>query len=231
MHAATRRSTRLMSAKGDIECAEAGNDKSSILSRSLTDTSAFATRKDENRFNDDAYDVPGQKSLVSSLMMTLNESKVGRSVSLPMDLSKRKLLRQENECRLISYFGVSRPLWQTRFDAHVSYVDEPEKKLYLGSFDNAEAAARAVDLLQLRLGQQNELNFPIADYIDDLDLLNNHSVEELTNTLVEISQSSQRRTSRFRGVSLSSCGFGFEARYELESTSSATLLRKNSNAT
>lgn len=220
-----------MSAKGDKECADLGNDRPSMLSRSLTDASAFATRKDECLFGDDSYDTPGQKSLVSSLMMTLNESKVGRSVSLPSDLSKRKILRHENECRLIAYFGVSRPLWQTRFDAHVSCVDDPEKKVYLGSFDNAEAAARAVDLLQLRLGRQNELNFPIADYVDDLDLLNNHSVEELTNTLVEISQSSERRTSRFRGVSSSSCGSCFEARYELESTSSANLLRKNSNAT
>lgn len=150
-------------------------------------------------------------SLVASLIASQNpRPTVRRTTSLPSQLLQ---MRMDDSTNFTNFKGVSRELWQTRFDAH--YVDTNKGIEYnLGAFDTATAAARAVDLMQIKHGNLNEseLNFPIRQY-EDIDVLQACTVAELVETLNEVSQTVERRTSRFRGVV--PVEDGFESRIEV----------------
>jgi hypothetical protein len=180
------------------------------------DVSALAPRNaaegDQAHFAASQNDGENHRSLVSLMLSSLSQSAPGsrqvrRSFSLPVEL-KRSSVTGADESTLVTYKGVSRSLWNTRYDAHVSNV-------FLGSFDNSHSAARAYDLGCISLGCRDdaELNFPVSQYTDDLQMLEELSIEEIAEMLVEASQNTERRTSRFRGVVAREGGF--EARLEL----------------
>ena len=194
--------------------AESGhqNFKTSVLQR------AFTTPPAGQDVDEDEAD-HAKRSLVSSMLKGApsRPHKVDRSHSLPSDLhAPRKGIAVGYESTLVNYKGVSRKLWHTRYDAYVQDSEAvDESKLFLGSFYTSHSAARAYDLAKLKLGcRYEELNFPAVDYDEEiLTLLTEYSVSKLAETLVEISQASDRRTSRFRGVVAAEGGF--EARLEL----------------
>jgi len=151
-------------------------------------------------------------SLVSNMISSLSSDRdapsLRRAHTLPASLT-RKLLSQST---LIDYHGVSRPLWETRFDARC--IDKSGKQVFCGSFDTPHAAARAVDVMSIRFGYDDELNFDAQDYDNsDRQLIASIPIDVLAMTLIEVSENTERRASRFRGVYPTE--LGFESRLEL----------------
>jgi hypothetical protein len=114
----------------------------------------------------------------------------------------------------MTYTGVSRPPWETTFDARTQ-DKATGKKYFLGSFPNPHQAARAVDVMNVRLGNDSIVtNFDASDYDEALRvILMQRSAQELADILLEMSKSPERRASRFRGVYPTERGF--ESRSEL----------------
>lgn len=223
------RRSRLLSKEEGADSAESGHDSrqhaTSVRRAFTADVSALAPRNaaegDQGHFAASQNDGENHRSLVSLMLSSLSQSAPGsrqvrRSFSLPVEL-KRSSVTDADESTLVTYKGVSRSLWNTRYDAHVSthVSDGPVKNVFLGSFDNSHSAARAYDLGRISLGcrDDEELNFPVTHYTDDLQMLEELSIEEIAEMLVEASQNTERRTSRFRGVVAREGGF--EARLEL----------------
>nr|CAB3464608.1 unnamed protein product [Digitaria exilis] len=87
--------------------------------------------------------------------------------------------------------GVSRHRWTGRFEAHLwdknSWNPTQRKKgkqVYLGAYDEEEAAARAYDLAALKYwGPTTYTNFPVIDYEKELKIMENLTKEEYLASL------------------------------------------------
>lgn len=137
-----------------------------------------------------------------------NLALVRRSCSFPSEFALKRMPERDS---LLVYRGVTRRQWETRFDASILVEEtlEASAQLHLGSFDTSHAAARAVDVARLRLGHRDDelFNFPLVDYAEIVDFIDDVSLDDLAKILVELSQNSERRTSRFRGVTAAEGGF------------------------
>ena len=123
-----------------------------------------------------------------------------------------------NSQRPFGFLGVTRPPWQTRWEAHIVAPDEhgADSVIFLGAFDAKESAARAHDAARLKLfGEVNcgELNFPKEEYLETLAAMHECSFEEFVRSLVRHGHNTERRLSRFRGVHAAPEG-KWEARLE-----------------
>lgn len=106
------------------------------------------------------------------------------------------------------YRGVTRHRWTGRFEAHLwdksSWNNTQNKKgrqVYLGAYDNEEAAARTYDLAALKYwGPDTILNFPIDGYEKELEEMQNVSKEEYLASLRRRSSGFSRGVSKYRGV-------------------------------
>jgi AP2-like factor (ANT lineage) len=106
------------------------------------------------------------------------------------------------------YRGVTRHRWTGRFEAHLwdksCWNDKQNKKgkqVYLGAYDDEEAAARAYDLAALKYwGPGTLLNFKISEYEKEINEMRNMSREEYLATLRRRSSGFSRGVSKYRGV-------------------------------
>ncbi|XP_023156675.1 ethylene-responsive transcription factor WRI1 [Zea mays] len=104
--------------------------------------------------------------------------------------------------------GVSRHRWTGRFEAHLwdknSWNPTQRKKgkqVYLGAYDEEEAAARAYDLAALKYwGPTTYTNFPVMDYEKELKVMENLTKEEYLASLRRKSSGFSRGVSKYRGV-------------------------------
>ncbi|PVH62076.1 hypothetical protein PAHAL_3G199500 [Panicum hallii] len=104
--------------------------------------------------------------------------------------------------------GVSRHRWTGRFEAHLwdknSWNPTQRKKgkqVYLGAYDEEEAAARAYDLAALKYwGPTTYTNFPVMDYAKELKIMENLTKEEYLASLRRKSSGFSRGVSKYRGV-------------------------------
>ncbi|CAN6354535.1 unnamed protein product [Urochloa humidicola] len=104
--------------------------------------------------------------------------------------------------------GVSRHRWTGRFEAHLwdknSWNPTQRKKgkqVYLGAYDEEEAAARAYDLAALKYwGPTTYTNFPVIDYEKELKIMENLTKEEYLASLRRKSSGFSRGVSKYRGV-------------------------------
>ncbi|RCV16779.1 hypothetical protein SEVIR_3G168901v4 [Setaria viridis] len=104
--------------------------------------------------------------------------------------------------------GVSRHRWTGRFEAHLwdknSWNPTQRKKgkqVYLGAYDEEEAAARAYDLAALKYwGPTTYTNFPVVDYEKELKIMENLTKEEYLASLRRKSSGFSRGVSKYRGV-------------------------------
>ncbi|KAI4381513.1 hypothetical protein MLD38_007578 [Melastoma candidum] len=107
------------------------------------------------------------------------------------------------------YRGVTRHRWTGRYEAHLwdkSTWNESQnkkgKQVYLGAYDDEEAAARAYDLAALKYwGPGTLINFPVNDYARDLEEMKNVSREEYLVSLRRKSTGFSRGISKYRGPS------------------------------
>ncbi|CAN0924373.1 Ethylene-responsive transcription factor WRI1 [Linum grandiflorum] len=104
--------------------------------------------------------------------------------------------------------GVSRHRWTGRYEAHLwdklSWNVTQKKKgkqVYLGAYDDEEAAARAYDLAALKYwGTSTFTNFQISDYEKEVEIMKNVTREEYLASLRRKSSGFSRGVSKYRGV-------------------------------
>ncbi|XP_062232904.1 uncharacterized protein LOC133930278 [Phragmites australis] len=104
--------------------------------------------------------------------------------------------------------GVSRHRWTGRFEAHLwdkgtwnPTQKKKGKQVYLGAYNEEEAAARAYDLAALKYwGPSTYTNFPVVDYEKELKVMRNVSKEEYLASIRRKSNGFSRGVSKYRGV-------------------------------
>ncbi|XP_058079673.1 AP2-like ethylene-responsive transcription factor At1g16060 [Magnolia sinica] len=106
------------------------------------------------------------------------------------------------------YRGVTRHRWTGRYEAHLwdknswnPIQNKKGKQVYLGAYDDEEAAAHTYDLAALKYwGPDTILNFPLSTYAKEYDEMQNVSKEEYLATLRRRSSGFSRGVSKYRGV-------------------------------
>ncbi|XP_010912920.3 AP2-like ethylene-responsive transcription factor At1g16060 [Elaeis guineensis] len=104
--------------------------------------------------------------------------------------------------------GVSRHRWTGRFEAHLwdkgswnATQRKKGKQVYLGAYDEEEAAARAYDLAALKYwGPTTITNFPVSDYEKEIQIMQNVTKEEYLASIRRNSSGFSRGMSKYRGV-------------------------------
>lgn len=107
------------------------------------------------------------------------------------------------------YRGVTRHRWTGRYEAHLwdkstwnQNQNKKGKQVYLGAYDEEEAAARAYDLAALKYwGPGTLINFPVSDYMRDLEEMQNVSREDYLASLRRKSSGFSRGVAKYRGLS------------------------------
>ncbi|XP_004305469.1 PREDICTED: AP2-like ethylene-responsive transcription factor At1g16060 [Fragaria vesca subsp. vesca] len=121
----------------------------------------------------------------------------------------RKSVRRDSPPQRSSiYRGVTRHRWTGRYEAHLwdknCWNESQNKKgrqVYLGAYDDEEAAARAYDLAALKYwGQDTILNLPVSTYEEELKEMEGQSKEEYIGSLRRKSSGFSRGVSKYRGV-------------------------------
>ncbi|XP_062112904.1 AP2-like ethylene-responsive transcription factor At1g16060 [Humulus lupulus] len=122
--------------------------------------------------------------------------------------TRKSVPRDSPPRRSSIYRGVTRHRWTGRYEAHLwdknCWNDSQNKKgrqVYLGAYDNEEAAAHAYDLAALKYwGQDTILNFPLSTYEEEKKEMEGQSKEEYIGSLRRKSSGFSRGVSKYRGV-------------------------------
>ncbi|XP_022889728.1 AP2-like ethylene-responsive transcription factor At1g16060 [Olea europaea var. sylvestris] len=122
--------------------------------------------------------------------------------------TRKSVPRESPQQRSSIYRGVTRHRWTGRYEAHLwdknCWNESQNKKgrqVYLGAYDDEEAAAHAYDLAALKYwGQDTILNFPLSTYQVELKEMEGLSKEEYIGSLRRKSSGFSRGVSKYRGV-------------------------------
>ncbi|PIA31854.1 hypothetical protein AQUCO_04800034v1 [Aquilegia coerulea] len=122
--------------------------------------------------------------------------------------TRKSVPRDSPPQRSSIYRGVTRHRWTGRYEAHLwdknCWNESQNKKgrqVYLGAYDDEEAAAHAYDLAALKYwGHETILNFPLVTYQEELKEMEGQSKEEYIGSLRRKSSGFSRGVSKYRGV-------------------------------
>ncbi|CAK7338135.1 unnamed protein product [Dovyalis caffra] len=122
--------------------------------------------------------------------------------------TRRSVPRDSPPQRSSIYRGVTRHRWTGRYEAHLwdknCWNESQNKKgrqVYLGAYDDEQAAAHAYDLAALKYwGPETILNFPLSTYQNELKEMEGQSREEYIGSLRRKSSGFSRGVSKYRGV-------------------------------
>ncbi|XP_027065220.1 AP2-like ethylene-responsive transcription factor At1g79700 [Coffea arabica] len=140
-----------------------------------------------------------------------NNSNLGNGINnsaIKVKRTRKTVPRDSPPQRSSIYRGVTRHRWTGRYEAHLwdknCWNESQNKKgrqVYLGAYDDEEAAAHAYDLAALKYwGQDTTLNFPLATYQKELKEMEGQSREEYIGSLRRKSSGFSRGVSKYRGV-------------------------------
>ncbi|CAI9098599.1 OLC1v1035275C1 [Oldenlandia corymbosa var. corymbosa] len=135
-------------------------------------------------------------------------SNANGNTPLKVKRTRKTVPRDSPPQRSSIYRGVTRHRWTGRYEAHLwdknCWNESQNKKgrqVYLGAYDDEEAAAHAYDLAALKYwGQDTILNFPLATYHKELKDMEGQSREEYIGSLRRKSSGFSRGVSKYRGV-------------------------------
>ncbi|XP_022953877.1 AP2-like ethylene-responsive transcription factor At1g16060 [Cucurbita moschata] len=143
-------------------------------------------------------------------------STTANSQSSTVHHSQKKVLKRTRKStprdapaqRSSVYRGVTRHRWTGRYEAHLwdkncwnEGQNKKGRQVYLGAYDDEEAAAHAYDLAALKYwGTETVLNFPLLTYQDELKEMEGQSREEYIGYLRRKSSGFSRGVSKYRGV-------------------------------
>ncbi|XP_020097715.1 AP2-like ethylene-responsive transcription factor At1g16060 [Ananas comosus] len=110
--------------------------------------------------------------------------------------------------RSSQFRGVSRHRWTGRYEAHLwdksswnATQRKKGKQVYLGAYNEEEAAARAYDLAAIKYwGVTTYTNFPVSDYEEEIKIMQTVTKEEYLASLRRKSNGFSRGVSKYRGV-------------------------------
>ncbi|XP_040872083.1 AP2-like ethylene-responsive transcription factor At1g16060 [Glycine max] len=139
---------------------------------------------------------------------TNNNINTTKTVTTKVKRTRRSVPRNSPPQRSSIYRGVTRHRWTGRYEAHLwdknCWNESQNKKgrqVYLGAYDDEEAAAHAYDLAALKYwGQDTILNFPLSTYQNELKEMEGQSREEYIGSLRRKSSGFSRGVSKYRGV-------------------------------
>ncbi|CAL1415004.1 unnamed protein product [Linum trigynum] len=122
--------------------------------------------------------------------------------------TRRTVPRDSPPQRSSIYRGVTRHRWTGRYEAHLwdkncwnETQNKKGRQVYLGAYDDEEAAAHAYDLAALKYwGPETILNFPLATYDKEIKDMEGQSREEYIGSLRRKSSGFSRGVSKYRGV-------------------------------
>ncbi|XP_022636198.1 AP2-like ethylene-responsive transcription factor At1g16060 [Vigna radiata var. radiata] len=137
-----------------------------------------------------------------------NNLNTTNTVTNKVKRTRRSVPRDSPPQRSSIYRGVTRHRWTGRYEAHLwdknCWNESQNKKgrqVYLGAYDDEEAAAHAYDLAALKYwGQDTILNFPLSTYQNELKEMEGQSREEYIGSLRRKSSGFSRGVSKYRGV-------------------------------
>lgn len=144
----------------------------------------------------------------SSGKNTANTENNTRSPATKVKRTRKCVPRDSPPQRSSIYRGVTRHRWTGRYEAHLwdknCWNESQNKKgrqVYLGAYDDEEAAAHAYDLAALKYwGHETILNFPLSTYQEELQEMGGLSREEYIGALRRKSSGFSRGVSKYRGV-------------------------------
>ncbi|XP_058226596.1 AP2-like ethylene-responsive transcription factor At1g16060 [Rhododendron vialii] len=130
------------------------------------------------------------------------------SATTKVKRTRKSVPRDSPPQRSSIYRGVTRHRWTGRYEAHLwdknCWNESQNKKgrqVYLGAYDDEEAAAHAYDLAALKYwGHDTILNFPLSTYQEELQEMECQSKEEYIGSLRRKSSGFSRGVSKYRGV-------------------------------
>ncbi|KAA8542016.1 hypothetical protein F0562_023168 [Nyssa sinensis] len=144
-----------------------------------------------------------QKNITSN---TNNSS--SSSTAAKVKRKRKSVPRESPPQRSSIYRGVTRHRWTGRYEAHLWDKDcwnesqnKKGRQVYLGAYDDEEAAAHAYDLAALKYWREDTiLNFPLSTYEEELKEMEGQSKEEYIGSLRRKSSGFSRGVSKYRGV-------------------------------
>ncbi|XP_050365469.1 AP2-like ethylene-responsive transcription factor AIL1 [Argentina anserina] len=136
-----------------------------------------------------------------------SSKKIGPEKVEKKQIAHRKSLDTFGQ-RTSQYRGVTRHRWTGRYEAHLwdnSCKKEGQsrkgRQVYLGGYDMEQKAARAYDLAALKYwGPSTHINFPLENYLKELEEMKNMSRQEFVAHLRRKSSGFSRGASVYRGV-------------------------------
>ncbi|XP_021822580.1 AP2-like ethylene-responsive transcription factor At1g16060 [Prunus avium] len=148
-----------------------------------------------------------QKSTAKNNIIS-NANAANNTTVTKVKRTRRSVPRDSPPQRSSIYRGVTRHRWTGRYEAHLwdknCWNESQNKKgrqVYLGAYDDEEAAAHAYDLAALKYwGQDTILNFPLSTYPKELKEMEGQSREEYIGSLRRKSSGFSRGVSKYRGV-------------------------------
>ncbi|XP_022922052.1 AP2-like ethylene-responsive transcription factor At1g16060 [Cucurbita moschata] len=150
------------------------------------------------------------KSTSQQLQIRESNNNVNKNIVMKTKTkrTRRSVPRDSPPQRSSIYRGVTRHRWTGRYEAHLwdknCWNESQNKKgrqVYLGAYDDEEAAAHAYDLAALKYwGQETILNFPLSTYQKELKEMEGQSREEYIGSLRRKSSGFSRGVSKYRGV-------------------------------
>ncbi|XP_028056653.1 AP2-like ethylene-responsive transcription factor At1g16060 [Camellia sinensis] len=137
-----------------------------------------------------------------------SNTKTNTSSAMKVKRTRKTIPRDSPPQRSSIYRGVTRHRWTGRYEAHLwdknCWNESQNKKgrqVYLGAYDDEEAAAHAYDLAALKYwGPETILNFPLPTYQKQLIEMEGISREEFIGSLRRKSSGFSRGVSKYRGV-------------------------------
>ncbi|XP_059643645.1 AP2-like ethylene-responsive transcription factor At1g16060 [Cornus florida] len=149
-----------------------------------------------------------QQSRKNNSNTTTTSSSNGNKATTKVKRTRKSVPRETPPQRSSIYRGVTRHRWTGRYEAHLwdknCWNESQNKKgrqVYLGAYDDEEAAAHAYDLAALKYwGKDTILNFPLSAYQEELKEMESQSKEEYIGSLRRKSSGFSRGVSKYRGV-------------------------------